>query len=185
MRSREVTSTRIVSERFGRLSPSRRRSGGDKGRGRQQLRALESRRGLLAHIDAFELHAELGDEIGIVPRRLHRMRFDPGKDQLDAVDRGQDEADELRRGGGAVAQPADDGLRRMGKRLQPSETEKAAGALDGVHQAENARDDGRVRRIDLELDELRTRRVEVFRGFGEEVVEKLVHVQPRWRPEQA
>ena len=77
---------------------------------------------------------------GIIARRLGSRLGKPGEDRLDTVQRRQNLADHIRRGGQlAVAQLAQYVLGRVRDPLQPRQAQKAAGALDRVHHAENQR----------------------------------------------
>ena len=69
--------------------------------------------------------------------------------------------------GMAVAELAHQGLGGMRERFQPRQAEEAAGALDGVHQAENVVEDLGVVGILLETHELDVDDVEAFVRLGQ------------------
>ena len=80
------------------------------------------------------------DQFGVVAGRLATGGGQPGQDRLDPVDRHQHQADHVRRHRqDAVAHLAEHVLGGMRHVLEPRQAEEPAGALDGVHQAEDQR----------------------------------------------
>src|SRR5581483_1693866 len=63
----------------------------------------------------------------------------------------------------------------VSQRLKPWQSEKSAGALDGVDEAKNVVEDVGVVGILLETDQLDVDNVEAFVGLGEEFVQQVVH----------
>ena len=88
---------------------------------------------------------------------------------LDAVDRGQDQADRFAGDRHAVAEFAHQGLAGMRQRFQPRQAEKAAGALDGVDQAKNVIQNLGVVRVLLEPNQLIVDRVQALAGLGQKL----------------
>ncbi len=118
---------------------------------------------------------QLGDQLLVRALRLGAGSAQSGDDLLDAVQRGQHQADH--RGGGrqlAVPHPAEHVLPGMGHALQTRQAEEAAGALDGVHQAEDQGERSLVAGIALQLDQseiqLGQRLVRLGQEFGQEVI---------------
>ena len=94
---------------------------------------------------------------------------------LDAVDRGQDQRHGLRGHRHAVAELAHQRLAGMRQRFQPRQPEEAAGALDGVDQAENVIQDLGVVRLLLEPHQLIVDRVQAFAGLGQKLPQQIIH----------
>ena len=65
----------------------------------------------------------------------------------------------------------------MSERGKPWQSEKAAGAFDGVNKAKNIGENFGVVRLLLETNELNVDRVETFVGLDQEVLQKVVHCQ--------
>ncbi len=63
----------------------------------------------------------------------------------------------------------------MRQRLEARQPEKAAGALDGVHQAENVIENFGVVRILLEPDQLDVDEIETLVGLRQEFPQQIVH----------
>jgi hypothetical protein len=63
----------------------------------------------------------------------------------------------------------------MGQRFQPRQPEKAAGALDGVNQAEDVIQNLGVVRILLEPHQLIVDGVQAFAGLRQEFPQQIVH----------
>ena len=80
----------------------------------------------------------------------------------------------------AVAEFAQDIFAGMRHRIQARQAEKAAGALDGVHQAENVAQDGGVGGFALEAHQLDIEHGEAFGGFGQEFLKQIVHGRIPW-----
>ena len=119
---------------------------------------------------------EAADEVGIGAFGLGRAALELGEDQLDAVDRRQDEGDGLARHRHAVAELAHQRLGRMRQRLEARQAEKAAGALDGVDEPEDVAQDRLVAGLALEADELDVDNVEMLAGFGQKLAQQIVHL---------
>jgi len=115
---------------------------------------------------------EAADEVGIGAVGLGRAALELGEDQLDAVDRRQDEGDGLARHRHAVPELAHQRLGRMRQRLEARQAEKAAGALDGVDEPEDVAQDRLVAGLALEADELHVDNVEMLAGFGQKLAQQ-------------
>ena len=106
---------------------------------------------------------------------------------FDAVDRGQDQRHGFGLDRHAVAEFAHQGLAGMGQRFQPRQSQEAAGALDGVDQAEDVIQDLRVARVLLEPDQLIVDRIQALAGLRQELPQQVVHMSMlskkiRYRP---
>ncbi len=75
----------------------------------------------------------------------------------------------------AVTEFAHQGLAGMRQRFQPRQSEKAAGALDGVNQAEDVIQNLGVVRILLEPHQLIIDGVQALVGFRQELPQQIVH----------
>ena len=75
----------------------------------------------------------------------------------------------------AVAEFAHQRLAGVGKRFQPRQAEEAAGALDGVHQAEDVIQNLGVVRLLLEPHQLIVDRVQALAGLGQELPQQIIH----------
>ena len=120
------------------------------------------------------------DEVGVVARRLALLRLDRAQDALDAIDGGENERDG--RGGDRhpVAELAHQRLGGMRQRLQPGQSEKAAGAFDGVDEAKDVAEDLGVVRVLLEAHEFGVDPVETLVGLGQKLPQEVVHdTRPR------
>ena len=95
--------------------------------------------------------------------------FQARQDLLDAIDRGQDQRDRVGGDRHAVAEFAHQRLAGMGQRFQPRQPEEAAGALDGVHQAEDVIQDLGVVRVLLETHQLIVDRVQALARLGQKL----------------
>jgi len=124
---------------------------------------------------AFGHRVQLVDQVFIGAFRLGLGRFETGKYLLDAVDRGQDQRDGLGPHRHAVAEFAHQGLAGMGECFQPRQAQKAAGALDRVHQAEDVIEDLRVARILLEPHQLVVDRIQALAGLGQKFAQQIIH----------
>ena len=114
-------------------------------------------------------------EIGVLALGLGGRALELAEDLLDPVERREDERDGLARDRHAVAELAHQGLGRMGQRLEARQAEEAAGALDGVDEAEDVAQDRLVVRVLLEADELDVDRVEMLARLGQELTQQIVH----------
>ena len=136
------------------------------GRGRRSGR-------LRAHL-AHHL-AELKDQVGVGAFRLALVRFKLGEDLLDPVDGEQHQRDGLAGDRRTVAEFAHQVFRRMGQRLKTRQTEKTAGALDGVDEAKHVAENLGIVGLLLETNELDVDHVEALVGFDQEFLEQVVH----------
>ena len=143
------------------------RRGGDHGRGFDRLGF-----GMVA---AFGHRVQLLDQVFVGAFRLGLGGLEPGQDLLDAVDRGQDQRHGFGLDRHAVAELAHQRLAGMRQRFQPRQPEEAAGALDGVDQAEDVIQDLRVARVLLEPHQLIVDRIQALVGLGQEFPQKIVH----------
>ena len=89
--------------------------------------------------------------------------------------RGQDQRHGLGLDRHAVAEFAHQGLAGMGQRFQPRQAEEAAGALDGVDQAEDVIQNLRVARVLLEPHQLIVDRIQALAGLGQELPQQIIH----------
>ena len=101
-------------------------------------------------------------------RRLALVRFELVENGLDAIDGGEDEGDGFGRDRHAVAKLAHQIFGCVRQRLQPRQREKAAGAFDRVHEAEDVSEDVAVVRLLLEAHEFGVDPVETLAGLGQE-----------------
>jgi hypothetical protein len=124
---------------------------------------------------AFGDRVQLVDQVFVGAFRFGLGRFQAGQNFLDAVDRGQDQRDRLGRHRHAVAEFAHQGLAGMGEGFQPRQPQKAAGALDGVHQAEDVIEDLGVARILLEPHQLVVDRIQALAGLRQELAQQIIH----------
>ena len=126
-------------------------------------------------LGAFGHRMQLLDQVFVGALGLGLGGFKAGEDFLDAVDRGQDQRHGLGLDRHAVAELAHQGLAGMGQRFQPRQPQEAAGALDGVDQAEDVIEDLRVARVLLEPHQLIVDRIQALAGLGQELPQKIVH----------
>ena len=98
------------------------------------------------------------------------------QDFLDAIDRGQDQRHGFGLDRHAVAEFAHQRLAGMGQRFQPRQPQEAAGALDGVDQAEDVIQNLRVARVLLEPHQLIVDRIQALIGLRQELPQKIVHM---------
>ena len=75
----------------------------------------------------------------------------------------------------AVAELAQHVLAGMRHRVEARQAEKAAGALDGVHQAEDVAENGGVGGSRSNRTSSTVERGEAFVGFGQEFLQQIVH----------
>ena len=129
------------------------------------------------------------DQVGVVAFRLALVRFELAEHVLDAVDGEQDQRDGLAGDRHAVAELAHQGFGGVRQRFQPRQAEEAAGALDGVDEAEDVVENLGVVRLLLETHELDVDHVEAFVRLGQELPQQVVHRSSlcsgeRWPPDQ-
>ena len=98
---------------------------------------------------------KLPDQIDVVSRRLAFVGFEAFENGLDPVDGAKDEGDGLGRDRHAVAEFAHQAFGSVREGLQPGQTEKAAGALDGMDEPKDVAEDVAVIRLLLEAHQLR------------------------------
>jgi hypothetical protein len=103
------------------------------------------------------------------------MRFDSGEDALDPIDGGKDEGHAVAGHRHPIAKSAHQGFGGVSQCFQTRQSEEAAGALDGVDQAENVAEDFGIVRFLLKTHELAIDHVEAFVGLDQELLEKVVH----------
>ena len=124
----------------------------------------------------FGHRVQLLDQVFVGALGLGLGGFEAGQDFLDAVDRGQDQRHGLGVDRHAVAEFAHQRLAGMGERFQPRQAEEAAGALDGVDQAEDVIQNLRVVRVLLEPHQLIVDRIQALAGLGQELPQKIIHM---------
>ena len=118
---------------------------------------------MLDHLMQFD------DQIFIGAGRLGFGRLQPSENFLDAVDARQNQADRLPRHRHAVTEFTHQRLAGMGERLKPRQSEKAAGAFDGVDKAKNVIQYLGVVRVLLEPNQLIVDRVEALARLGQKL----------------
>ena len=118
---------------------------------------------------------QLDDQILVGAFGLGFGRFQARQNFLDAVDGGQDQRHRLGGDRHAVAEFAHQRLAGMGQRFQPRQSEEAAGALDGVHQAEDVIQNLGVVRVLLEPHQLIVDRVQALAGLGQKLPQQIIH----------
>ena len=90
--------------------------------------------------------------------------------------RGQDQRHGFGLDRHAVAEFAHQRLAGMGERFQPRQAQEAAGALDGVDQAEDVIQNLRVARVLLEPHQLIVDRIQALVGLRQELPQQIVHM---------
>ena len=118
---------------------------------------------------------EHADEIGVGAFRLALVLLEPAEHLLEPVDGRQDERDGLAGDRHAVAELAHQRFGGMRQRFEPRQPEKAAGALDGVDEAEDVVENLGVVGLLLETHELDVDHVEALVRLGEEFPQQVVH----------
>ena len=117
-----------------------------------------------------------GNQRGIVTRRFGLGRGQAGEDQLDPVQRQKDLGDHIGRyDQHPVAHLAQHVFRGVRDALEPRQPQEATRTLNGVDQAENERERPGIVRRALQPDQRDIQFGQVLRGFGEEVIEQIVH----------
>ena len=124
---------------------------------------------------AAAMRLELGDQVAIVARLLGLVALELVEQHLDAVDGGEDERDGVARDRHAVAELAHQRFGGVRERFEPRQVEEAAGAFDGVDEAEDVVEDLGVVGILLEAHELDVDDVDAFVRLGEEFPQQVVH----------
>ena len=118
---------------------------------------------------------KLDDQILIGAIRLGLGGLKSCENFLDAVDAGENQRDRFGRDRHAVAEFAHQGLAGMGQRFQPRQSEKAAGALDGVNQAEDVIEDLGVVRVLLEPHQLIIDGIQALAGLRQKLPQQIIH----------
>ena len=126
-------------------------------------RSFDRRLGVMAA--AFGHLMQLLDQVFVGALGLGLGRLEAGQDLLDAIDRGQDQRHGFGLDRHAVAEFAHQRFAGVGQRFQPRQPQEAAGALDGVDQAEDVIQDLRVARVLLEPHQLIVDRVQALVGL--------------------
>ena len=127
---------------------------------------------------------EGGDHRAVIPRRLRPRPLKARHDLLDAIERLQDQRDAIRRDRQfPVAVAPEHILGRMRDRLQPRQAQEAAGALDGVDDAEDLRQGRLVLRRFFEPHQRHVERSQALMGLGQKVRDQVVHGHSVGRPE--
>ena len=116
------------------------------------------------------------DQVFVGAFGLGLGRFKAGEDFLDAVDRGQDQRHGFGLDRHAVAEFTHQRLAGMRQRFQPRQPQEAAGALDGVHQAEDVIQNLRVARVLLEPHQLIVDRIQALAGLCQELPQQVIHI---------
>lgn len=120
---------------------------------------------------------QLLDQIVVGAFGLGFGRLELIEDVLDAIDGGQDQRHRLTGGGHAVTEFAHQGFGGMGQRLEARQSEKPAGSLDGVNEAEDVVENLGVVGLLFEAHQLVVDNVETFVRLGQELSEQIVHGQ--------
>ena len=115
------------------------------------------------------------DQVLVAAFRLVLGGFQTCENFLDAVDRGENQRDRFGGDRHAVAEFAHQGLAGMGQRLQPRQSQKAAGAFNGVNQPENIVENLCVVRLLLKPNQLIVNRVQALAGLGQKLAQQIVH----------
>ena len=124
-----------------------------------------------------------GDQSGIVTGRFSSRGRQSTQDCLDAIKRGQNLAHDIRRRGqGIIPQLPQDILSRMSDPFQSGQTKKPAGALNGMHHAEDQRKRSGIVGRTFQRHQRDIEFGEAFVGLGQEVGEQIIHWGPPWRP---
>jgi hypothetical protein len=120
---------------------------------------------------------QLLDQVFVGALGLGLGRLEAAQDLLDAIDRGQDQRHGFGLDRHAVAKLAHQRLASVRQRFQPRQAQEAAGALDGVDQAEDVIQNLRVARVLLEPHQLIVDRVQALVGLRQEFPQQIVHVR--------
>jgi len=132
-----------------------------------------------AGIAAFGKGVEALDQVAVLAGGLGLGLLQDREKALDAIQRFEDQADSGGRDGQlAIADPAEHVLAGVSDRFQPRQAEEAAGALDGVHDAEDVAEQLRIIRVLLEADEFLIEQRETLGGLGQKFAEEVVHGCP-------
>ena len=133
------------------------------------------RRGRGRRREPLDHSLQIGNQVLVGTLGFALLAFEQFQNLLDAVDGGENERDGFAGRLLAVAKLAHQRLGGMRERFQPRQTEEAAGALDGVHQAEDVTEDLGVVGILLETHELDVDDVETLVRLGHEFPQQVVH----------
>ena len=115
------------------------------------------------------------DEVCVRAFRLQRCAVELRKDAANAVDCDEYGGNADFGGGRSVAQFADQCFGGMGEVGEPGQTEKSAGALDGMNKAKDRGDDAPIRRLAFKLHKLRADRFNLVARLDEKFLENVVH----------
>jgi hypothetical protein len=107
--------------------------------------------------------------------RLFLLLIDRNDDQLDAVDRLEDERDRVTCNGDPVTKLPDDSFGGMRKRFKTRKPQKPAGSLDSVHEPENLGKNGPIVRILLKANKFAVDHINRFGGLDYKIPEDIVH----------
>ena len=118
---------------------------------------------------------ERTDQIGVGALRLALVLLELGENVLDAIDGEQDQRDRFAGHRHAVAEFAHQGFGGVRQRLEARQAEEAAGALDGVDEAEDVAENLGVVGLLLETHELDVDHVEALVGLDQEFPQQIVH----------
>ena len=129
----------------------------------------------LGMVAAFGHRMQLLDQVFVGALGLGLGGLEAGQNLLNAVDRGQDQRHGFGLDRHAVAEFAHQRLAGMGQRFQPRQPQEAAGALDGVDQAEDVIQNLRVARVLLEPHQLIVDRIQALAGFGQKLPQQIIH----------
>ncbi len=130
----------------------------------------------LRRLLALRDHAfELVDQIAVAAFGLGFGLFELCENVLQAVDGRQDERDGFSSHRLAVAKLAHQRFSGVCQRFKARQAEEAAGAFNGVDEAEDVIENLRVVRVLFELHQLIVHEIEALVGFGQEFAEKIVH----------
>ncbi len=141
---------------------------------RQRSHRVLRRRGA-ARSNALDHALEIGNQIVVGAVRFALFALERIENGLDAVDGGENERDRVVGRGQPIAKLAHQSFGRVRERFQPRQIEEAAGAFDGVNEAEDVIEDLGVVGILLETHELDVHDVETFVGLGHEFPQQVVH----------
>jgi hypothetical protein len=154
--------------RFARLA-----RGGGRGNGGGQHSFGQGDRGFLA-LQGFE--ARDHGCVFLLAFAFRPSGFNGAKDPAQHVHEREQAADDGGIGGKfSVPQQAEQVFSSMGERFEPAEAEEASGALDGVHGAENIREQLRVAGARLQVGEAPLHAVQTFLAFEKEFASQVVH----------
>ena len=118
---------------------------------------------------------ELDNQVAVVAGLLDLAALELFEQHLDPVDGGKHERDGLAGHRHAVAELIHQRFGGVGERFEPGQVEKAAGALDGVDQAEDVVENLGVVGLLLKTHQLDVDDIDAFVRFGEKFTQQVVH----------